>query len=73
MRVSGWVQTSVSLLLPVASSHLWRHRMRESEHTLPQNMHVYLACWLISIFFTSLRRDAPYRVPYLPTTPTFFV
>lgn len=41
--------------------------------TLPQNVQVYLACWVISIFFTILRREAPYRVPYLPTIPTFLV
>ena len=33
----------------------------------------HLACWLISIFLTILRSDAPKRVPYLPTIPTFFV
>lgn len=33
----------------------------------------HVACCEISIFFTTLRSDAPYRVPYLPTTPAFFV
>ncbi|CAB0036518.1 unnamed protein product [Trichogramma brassicae] len=33
----------------------------------------YLECWVISIFFTILRRDAPYLVPYLPVMPTFLV
>ena len=32
-----------------------------------------LACCVISIFLTSLRRDAPYRTPYFPTIPTFLV
>jgi len=40
---------------------------------LPQKEQVYLACWLISIFFTIFLREAPYRVPYLPTIPTFLV
>lgn len=26
----------------------------------PQKVHVYLACWEISIFLTCLRREAPY-------------
>ena len=30
-------------------------------------------CCAISIFFTTLRILAPYRVPYLPTIPAFFV
>lgn len=42
-------------------------------HTFPQNVHLYLACWVISIFFTILRKDEPYLVPYLPTIPTFLV
>lgn len=41
--------------------------------TFPQNVQVYFECWVISIFFTILRNEAPYRVPYLPTTPTFCV
>lgn len=41
--------------------------------TLPQNGQKYLLCWLTSIFLICLRRLAPYRVPYLPTIPTFFV
>merc|ERR1719414_577352 len=41
--------------------------------SFPQKVHVYLACCEISIFLTVLRREAPYRVPYLPTTPTFLV
>lgn len=40
---------------------------------LPQKEQVYLACWLISIFFTIFRREAPQRVPYFPTIPTFLV
>lgn len=39
----------------------------------PQKVQVYLECWVTSIFFTILRREAPYRVPYFPTTPTFLV
>lgn len=27
---------------------------------LPQNVQTYLACWVISIFLTDLRREAPY-------------
>jgi hypothetical protein len=38
--------------------------------TLPQKLQKYLECWLTSIFLICLRRDAPYRVPYLPTMPT---
>ena len=37
---------------------------------LPQNVQMYRACWVISIFLTCFRREAPYRVPYLPVTPT---
>ena len=40
---------------------------------LPQKEQKYLECWLTSIFLICLRSDAPYRVPYLPTMPTFFV
>ena len=41
--------------------------------SLPQKTHVYFECWLISIFFTCLRREAPYRTPYLPVMPAFLV
>ena len=41
--------------------------------TSPQNQQMYFPCCWISIFFIIFRSDAPYRVPYLPTTPTFFV
>lgn len=41
--------------------------------TFPQKVQVYLECCVISIFLTILRREAPYRVPYFPTIPTFFV
>lgn len=27
---------------------------------LPQKVQTYLACWVISIFFTDFRREAPY-------------
>ncbi len=40
---------------------------------LPQKLQKYLECWLTSIFLICLRREAPYRVPYLPTIPTFLV
>lgn len=39
----------------------------------PQKLQKYLLCWLTSIFLICFRRDAPYRVPYFPTMPTFFV
>lgn len=41
--------------------------------TFPQKLQEYLLCWVISIFLTILRKEAPYRVPYLPVIPTFFV
>lgn len=41
--------------------------------TLPQKTHVYFECCVISIFLTILRSEAPYLVPYFPTTPTFLV
>jgi len=31
----------------------------KGNYTLPQNVHVYLACWDISIFLICLRREAP--------------
>merc|ERR1719422_1758562 len=34
---------------------------------------VYFLCWETSIFLMSLRREAPYLVPYLPTIPAFLV
>lgn len=40
---------------------------------LPQKLQKYLECWLTSIFLICFRSEAPYRVPYLPTIPTFFV
>lgn len=43
------------------------------QYTFPQNVHVYLECWVISIFLTIFRNEAPYRVPYLPVIPTFLV
>ena len=39
----------------------------------PQKLQKYLECWLTSIFLICFRKLAPYRVPYLPTIPTFFV
>ena len=41
--------------------------------SFPQKTHVYFECWLISIFFTCFRSEAPYRTPYLPVIPAFFV
>ena len=41
--------------------------------TLPEKGERYLARLFSSIFFAILRRDAPNRVPYFPTIPTFFV
>lgn len=38
--------------------------------SFPQNAQVYLACCVISIFLICFLNDAPYRVPYFPTTPT---
>merc|ERR1719198_1482389 len=40
---------------------------------LPQKVQAYLECCKISIRFTTLRSEAPYRVPYFPVMPTFFV
>lgn len=49
---------------PPATTRL--HRLQDQIPTqerfmasLPQNVQVYLACWVISIFFTILRREAP--------------
>jgi hypothetical protein len=39
----------------------------------PQNEHVYLECWVTSIFLMTLRSVAPYLVPYFPQMPTFKV
>ena len=41
--------------------------------SLPQKTQLYLACCEISIFLMFLRIEAPYRMPYLPQIPTFFV
>merc|ERR1712184_150979 len=41
--------------------------------SLPVYGLVYRLCWLTSIRLMSFRREAPYRVPYLPTIPTFLV
>lgn len=30
-----------------------------TKQTFPQKVHVYFECWVISIFFTILRKDAP--------------
>merc|ERR1719335_1367123 len=39
----------------------------------PQKEHKYFARCCVSIFLTSFRKLAPYRVPYFPEMPTFFV
>lgn len=36
---------------------------------LPQNVHTYRACCVISIFFTCFRRDAPYLGPSRQNQP----
>ena len=41
--------------------------------SLPQKTQVYFECWLTSIFFTTLRSEEPYRTPYFPVIPAFFV
>lgn len=41
--------------------------------TFPQKEQEYVLCCVTSIFFTILRSEAPYRVPYLPVIPTFLV
>ena len=41
--------------------------------SFPQKRQVKRECWETSIFFTCLRSDEPYRTPYLPVIPTFFV
>ena len=41
--------------------------------SFPQKTQLYLECWATSIFLTTFRREEPYRVPYLPQIPTFFV
>ena len=46
---------------------------RGTNLSFPQNTHEYFECWEISIFLITLRIDAPYRVPYFPVIPTFFV
>merc|ERR1719359_2341984 len=39
----------------------------------PQKLHRYRACCRISMRFVTFRSEAPYRVPYFPVMPTFFV
>lgn len=46
---------------------------RSGQRTLPQKTQVYLECCDTSIFLMILRSEAPYRVPYFPQIPTFFV
>ncbi len=40
---------------------------------LPQNVQLYLECWVTSIFLMTFLKVAPYLVPYLPQIPAFFV
>jgi hypothetical protein len=41
--------------------------------SFPQKAQWKVECWETSIFRDNLRRVAPYRVPYFPVIPTFFV
>ncbi len=41
--------------------------------SFPQKVQLYVACCVNPIFLICFRRDAPYLVPYSPTTPTLFV
>ena len=50
-----------------------RQRLAPRQRPTAARQQTHLACWLISIFLTILRSEAPNRVPYLPTMPTFFV
>ena len=51
----------------------WCALIRNKRITLPQKQQAYFACCDISIFLTIFLREAPYLVPYFPTTPAFFV
>lgn len=53
--------------------YLIPNRRHGRTHTLPQKTQVYLECCDTSIFLMILRSEAPYRVPYFPQIPTFFV
>ena len=41
--------------------------------SFPQKTQLYFECCDTSIFLMFFRIDAPYRMPYLPQIPTFFV
>ena len=41
--------------------------------SFPQKTQLYFECCDTSIFLMFFRMDAPYRMPYLPQMPTFFV
>ena len=41
--------------------------------SFPQKTQLYFECWLTSIFLMFFLIEAPYRMPYLPQIPTFFV
>jgi hypothetical protein len=52
--------------------HPWQHQIPTAVRFMayfPQKSQKNLECWDTSCFFTTLRSDAPYRVPYLPTMP----
>lgn len=60
-------------LHPLLRAHILNTTLYSATGTFPQKKQMYFECWLISIFFTIFLSDDPYRVPYLPTTPTFLV
>lgn len=56
--------------------HPRRHRgsrLGSTHLSFPQKVHEYFECCETSIFLITFRIEAPYRVPYLPVMPTFFV
>ena len=55
------------------SSRCSYRRRRKHSYTSYSNARPYVLCWEISIFFTILRREEPYLVPYFPQIPTFLV
>ena len=55
------------------SSRCSYRRRRKHSYTSYSNARSYVLCWEISIFFTILRREEPYLVPYFPQIPTFLV
>ena len=69
-RRAPWRLSRDSALHVVVSP---RERSGGAHLSLPQKVHVYFECCETSIFLMTLRMEAPYRVPYLPVMPTFFV